>query len=78
MAGALGKLGESKKAARLLGASDALMAEMGFDHQPSDLPEMAKFSADVKSQLDEATFNAAYAEGQAMNLAQAVAYALDE
>jgi non-specific serine/threonine protein kinase len=78
MAGSLGKLGEPEKAARLLGASDALMAEMGLDHQPSDLPEMVKFSADVKSQLDETAFDAAYAEGQVMTLEQAVAYALDE
>jgi ribosomal protein L10 len=51
---------------------------MGFDHQPSDQQEVAKYFADIKSQLDEATFDAAYAEGQAMNLEQAVAYALDE
>jgi hypothetical protein len=54
-----------------------MSAGMGFDHQPSNLPEIAKYFADVKSQLDEATFNAAYSEGQAMSLDQAVAYALD-
>jgi tetratricopeptide (TPR) repeat protein len=78
LAGSLAKLGEPKKAARLLGASDGLMAEMGFDHQPSDLPEILKYTADIKSHLDEATFEAAYAEGQAMTLEQAVAYALED
>jgi tetratricopeptide (TPR) repeat protein len=78
LAGSLAKLGEPKKATRLLGASDALMAEMGLDHQPSDLPEFVKYTANIKSQLDEATFDAAYTEGRAMTLEQAVAYALDE
>jgi tetratricopeptide (TPR) repeat protein len=78
LAGSLAKLGEPKKAARLLGASDRLMAEMGFDHQPSDLPEILKYTADIKSQLDEASYDAAYAEGQVMTLEQAVTYALDE
>jgi non-specific serine/threonine protein kinase len=78
LAGPLGKLGEPEKGARLLGASNALMAGMGIDYQPGDLPEIAKYSADIMSQLDEATFEAAYAEGQAMTLEQAVAYALEE
>jgi tetratricopeptide (TPR) repeat protein len=78
LAGPLGKLGEPEKATRLLGASRALMAGMGIDYQPTDLPEMAKYAADVRAQLDEATFEAAYAEGKAMTLEQALVYALEE
>ena len=78
LAGPLGKLGEPEKGARLLGASSALMAGMGIDYQLGDLQEIAKYTADVKSQLDEATFEAAYAEGEAMTLEQAVAYALED
>jgi hypothetical protein len=77
-AGPLGKLGKLEKAARLLGASAALMAGMGGDHQSGDQHEIAKYTAEVRAQLDEATFDAAYAEGQAMTLEQAMAYALAE
>jgi tetratricopeptide (TPR) repeat protein len=78
MAGPLGQMGEPEKAARLLGASQAGVNVRGFDHQPSDKPEVAKYIADVRAQLDEATFEAAWAEGQAMTLEQAVAYVLGE
>ncbi len=33
--------------------------------------------ADIRAQLDEPTFAAAWAEGQAMTLEQAIAYALE-
>ena len=78
LAGTLGRLGEPKKGAKILGAKDALLAGTGFDHQPSDMIEVAKYTVDIKSLLDEATFDAAYASGQVMTLEQAVAYALDE
>lgn len=77
LAGPLGKLGESEKAARLLGVSAALLAERGLDHQPSDQHEVTKYTADVRAQLDEATFKVAWAEGQAMTLDAAVTYALE-
>jgi tetratricopeptide (TPR) repeat protein len=77
LAGPLAKMGKPEKAARLLGVSEALLAEVGFDHHPSDLIEIAKYTADVKSQLDEATFEAAYTEGQVMTMEQAITYALD-
>lgn len=77
LAGPLGKLGEPEKAARLLGVSAALLAERGLDHQPSDQHEITKYTADVRAQLDEATFKVAWAEGQAMTLDAAVTYALE-
>jgi tetratricopeptide (TPR) repeat protein len=78
LAGPLGKLGQPEKAARLLGASTSIMAEIGIYFQPGDQPEMDKYIADVRTQLDEATFETAWAEGQAMTLKQALVYALDE
>jgi predicted ATPase len=78
VAGPLARLGEPEKAARLLGASSAVLHILGIDYQPSIQPEYAAYTADVQSQLDEATFAAAWAEGQAMTLEQAVAYALGD
>jgi predicted ATPase/class 3 adenylate cyclase len=76
LAGSLGKLGEPEKAARLLGASSAILTEMGIDYLPSDQNESAEYLAEVRALLDEAAFEAAWAEGQAMTLDEAVAYAL--
>jgi predicted ATPase/DNA-binding CsgD family transcriptional regulator len=78
IAGPLGKLGQPEKAARLLGASTNLSAEMGIYFQPGDQPVIDKYIADVRAQLDEATFETARAEGQAMTLKQAVTYALSD
>jgi predicted ATPase len=78
LAGPLGKLGELEKAARLLGATAALMSAIGFDHQAGDQLEIDKYEADVRARLDEDVFKTAWAEGQAMTLEQAVAYALED
>ena len=78
LAGPLGKLGQPKKAARLMGASTTMMAEMGMYYQSGDQPEVDKYIANVRSQLDEATFKTAWAEGQAMTLRPTLVYALGE
>lgn len=77
LAGPLSKLGEPGKAARLLGASDARLAEIGIAYQLSDQPEVAKYTDEVRGELDKAAFEAAWAEGQAMTLDEAIAYALE-
>ena len=61
-----------------MGASTNLSAEMGIYFQPGDQPVIDKYIADVRAQLDEATFETARAEGQAMTLKQAVTYALSD
>ena len=76
LAGPLSKLGEPYKAARLMGASATLFSKIGIKHQPADLPEIARYEADTRAQLDDAAFEAAWAEGQAMTLDSAIAYAL--
>jgi predicted ATPase/DNA-binding CsgD family transcriptional regulator len=78
LAGPLARLGQPEKAARLLGASATLLNSIGVLYQPGDLPEVAKYISDVQTQLDEATFEAVWAEGQAMTFEQAVTYALSE
>lgn len=76
LAGALGRLGEPEKAARLLGASESLMDEMGAAFQRQDQRQIDRYEADVRSLLDEDSFDTAWREGQAMSLEQAVQYAI--
>ena len=78
LAGPLTWLGQEEKAARLLGASAALLVEMGVVPHPSDIHELALYTADVRARLDETAFETMYAEGGAMTLPQAVDYALAE
>ena len=67
-----------KRAARLFGAVESLYATYGFSIQALDLPEWERSRARVREQLDEATFDALWAEGQAMSLEQPIAYALED
>lgn len=67
-----------ERAARLLGASDALFKAMGFGKQTADQPEIDRYEAAVREQLDEGTFKSAWAKGQAMSLEQAITFALEE
>jgi predicted ATPase/DNA-binding CsgD family transcriptional regulator len=76
LAGPLARLGQPEKAARLIGASAALLAEMGALEHPSDLPQMAAYINFTRQQLGEARFEAARTEGATMTLEQAVACAL--
>jgi predicted ATPase len=75
LAGPLARLGEPEKAAKLFSAAQHLLR---VGHQPSDAPEYVLYIADLQAQLDEATLAAAWAEGRAMTLEQAVAYALED
>ena len=65
--------GQPARAARFLGATESLVvdgtAAWHFAHE--------HFVATVRAQLDEATFAAAWAEGQALTLEQAIAEALN-
>jgi non-specific serine/threonine protein kinase len=76
-AGPVAAQGHPAKAARLLGASEALLESMGIDLQAGDQFEVERYVAAVREQLDEATFDAAWTDGRAMSLGQAVSYALE-
>jgi predicted ATPase/DNA-binding CsgD family transcriptional regulator len=78
LSGSLAAMGEPARAARLLGAADAAMQRIGALVEPSDQSELDRNIAGVRSSLDNATFQAAWAEGAHMTLEQAVAEALGE
>jgi non-specific serine/threonine protein kinase len=78
LAGADVALGRPVRAARLMAAADALFESTGYIPQPGDIPEFERYEAAAREALDGVTFETAWAEGQAMSLDEAIAYALDE
>jgi non-specific serine/threonine protein kinase len=78
LAGAAVALGHPGRAARLSGAAEALYERQGFEPQAGDKPEFDRYQAAAREQLDEVTFETAWAEGRAMNLDEAISYALEE
>jgi len=68
------------RAARLWGAAETLREQMGVSLSAFDLAnsDYELDLASVRSALDEATFETAWAEGRAMSFEQAVDYVLDE
>jgi predicted ATPase/DNA-binding CsgD family transcriptional regulator len=79
LAGVLGAERRPEQAARLFGAAEQLResARIGLTVSYPDQIEYDRYKASVRSQLTEETFDAAWAEGRAMNLEQAIEYALD-
>ena len=73
-----GTRGEAEQAARLFGAAEALREAVGYQHKPEEDALREPYLAGASSQLDEATWEAALAEGRAMELEEAVEYALSE
>jgi tetratricopeptide (TPR) repeat protein len=76
LAGVAGGMGLPEQAARLLGAVQALHEAFGTHIEHVDIVEYERYLAIARSQLDEAAFALAWAEGRTMTLEQAVAYAL--
>jgi predicted ATPase/DNA-binding SARP family transcriptional activator len=74
------RLGRPVQAARLWGAAEALREQMGMSFSRYDLAESGYEGdlAAVRSTLDEASFDDAWAEGRSMSPEQAIEYALDE
>ncbi|MDQ5851614.1 MAG: tetratricopeptide repeat protein, partial [Chloroflexota bacterium] len=66
------------RAARLLGAVEGFYASSGAPMHYNARREYDRAVAAVHAQLDEAAFAAAWAEGRAMTLEQAITYALEE
>jgi tetratricopeptide (TPR) repeat protein len=76
-----GAQGEAERAARLFGAAEALREALGavayqltFEEEAWREPHLAT----ARSWLDEASWEAAWAEGQGMTLEKAVSYALED
>lgn len=70
--------GKALTAARLLGAAQALRAELNMPNWPVKPTEYESNLATVHAQLDAASFHAAWEEGRAMTTDQAVAEARQE
>jgi hypothetical protein len=68
--------GQPERAARLAGAVEILREATGKRSAPASRANYERAVASARSQLDEATFAAAWAQGRAMSLDQAVAEAL--
>ena len=75
MAGLAGRSGQPERAARLFGAAELLYEASVTRLEYPDQVEYDRNVAAVRAQLDEATFAAAWAEGRAMTLEQAIDYA---
>jgi predicted ATPase/class 3 adenylate cyclase len=70
--------GEAERAARLFGAAEALREAVGYQHLPEEDAWREPYLAAVRSQLDEASWEEAWAEGRAMSFEEAVSYAMVE
>jgi predicted ATPase/DNA-binding XRE family transcriptional regulator len=78
-AAVLGMIGRSESAAQVFGAVDSMLEVIGMTgHMDmTDQKELDYYIATVRAQLDEAAFAKAWAEGRAMTMEQAVAFALE-
>ena len=78
LAGPLTALGDQWRAARLLGASHAMLENIGAGHDPADEPDVAQYEELTRSRLGEQAFEKAWQEGMAMSIQEVTAYALEE
>lgn len=76
VAGLAATLGHAKQTARLLGAVEALREVIGAPLAPADRPDHDRLVTRMCSALGEGMFAAAWAEGRAMTLEQAISEAL--
>jgi len=76
LAAVTGMQGHPVRAARLSGAASSLRTLLGAPLPPIDRPSYEQTVAALRAQLDEPTFTAAWVEGQAMALEEALAEAV--
>jgi non-specific serine/threonine protein kinase len=76
LGGVAGGQGHLERAARLLGAAEAVREAIGAAALAQDRTDDDRNVAIVRSRLDEKRLNMAWAEGRAMTLEQAIEYAL--
>jgi hypothetical protein len=68
---------EAERAARLLGAAEALRERINIPMTPSEQPEYERELNDLRTNMEEATFAKAWADGQAMTMEAAIGFALE-
>jgi non-specific serine/threonine protein kinase len=78
LAGAALGLGNPKRAARLMGASNAGMEILETTHQQSDKIVINQIIDELQNVLDEETLRALWEEGQNMTVQEAFDYALND
>ena len=67
---------EAERAARLSGAADAWREVNGVPLPPADRQRHERLAIEARQLVDEAAWTAAWEEGRAMTMDQAIAYAL--
>jgi hypothetical protein len=72
------KCRQPERAARLIGAAQALRAELNSEMAPNERPDFEATLAALRLNLDEAALQAAWSNGERMGLQSAVTYALEE
>jgi len=77
-AGVAGAQGEGQKAARLYAAAETLRKTIGAPLLPGDRPRYERQLATARFLVNEEVWEAAWEEGRAMTLEEAVSYALAE
>ncbi len=70
--------GQPERAARLFGAAESLRKATGGVRMPAERPDYERGVAAARAALGEKAFVAAWAEGQALPLEDAIAFALKE
>ncbi|MGE5071833.1 MAG: tetratricopeptide repeat protein [Anaerolineae bacterium] len=75
--GYLAALTDAERAARLFGAAEILRQQLGLGLFPYERDEYASYVELARKQLDEASWRAAWDDGRAMTLEQAIDYALN-
>jgi tetratricopeptide (TPR) repeat protein len=78
LASAAAAQGEAERTARLYGVVEKLNEVMGTPQDAGEDALTGSYLAAARSQLDEAAWQEAWAEGRAMTLEQAISYALEE
>lgn len=78
LAGVGGVLKDPVRAARLGGAAEALRESLDIPLPPVERTHHERMVAATRAQLEEETWEAAWAEGRTMPLDQAIAYALEQ
>jgi predicted ATPase len=73
-----GAKGQGERAARLCGAAEALRKSLGAPLPPTERPDYDRSVAATRSQLGEAEWEEAFAQGMAMSAEEAAGYALGE
>jgi predicted ATPase/DNA-binding SARP family transcriptional activator/DNA-binding CsgD family transcriptional regulator len=73
-----GLQGQPVRAARLWGAADSLFEAMGISRMPAELSFYEPYIDAVRTQLSEAEWERAWQEGRAMDMEEAIEYALSD